>query len=143
MPCRRAEPSSLLPNVARDNRENVRVLVIDDDRRVRTAIRETIALEADMDVVGEASDLAAALALASCATPDVALVDVLLPDLRTGLELVRILSTTSGCSVLAMSVQSHLAAAGLAAGALGFVEKNADIDAVLNAIRRTARAPGG
>jgi DNA-binding NarL/FixJ family response regulator len=116
----------------------VRVLVIDDDSRVRAAIGQTIALEADLVMVADAADATGALALAERTDPSVALVDVLLSDDRTGLALVRSLAQRPACAVIAMSVRSGLRHAALAAGAVAFVEKGGDIDALLDAIRAAA-----
>ncbi|MCW2527191.1 MAG: two-component system response regulator [Pseudonocardiales bacterium] len=119
--------------------EFVRVLVVDDDARVRAAIRETIALEPDMRVVGESSSAVEAFALAKDIEPSVALVDVLLPDMATGLALVHDLSEIPGCSVVAMSVRSTVRLEALAAGAAYFIEKGYDIDALLHTVRTAAR----
>jgi DNA-binding NarL/FixJ family response regulator len=113
----------------------MRVLVVDDDARVRTALRETFALESDMSLVGEAGDAAAALAVAAATDPDVALVDVLLPDDGIGLALVGSLSRRPGCGVVAMSVRSALRERALSAGAVAFVEKGDDIDVLLGSVR--------
>jgi DNA-binding NarL/FixJ family response regulator len=113
----------------------IRVLIVDDDPRVRQAIGSTIALEADMVMVAEAADAATALALAEDTGPSVALVDVLLPDDVSGLTLVGNLQQRPGCEVVAMSVRSGLRAAARAAGAVAFVEKGSDIDALLQAVR--------
>jgi two-component system nitrate/nitrite response regulator NarL len=118
----------------------VRLLVVDNDVRVRMAIGQTIALEADLIIVADAADATAALALAAQVNPSVALVDILLPDQVTGLALVRSLVQRPGCAVVAMSVRDGLRSAALAAGAAAFVEKGSDIDAVLDAVR--AAAPG-
>ena len=56
------------------------------------AIGQTIALEAGLVVVAVTADAAAALVLAECAGPSVALVDMLIPDEATGLALVRSLA---------------------------------------------------
>lgn len=64
-----------------------------------------------------------------------ALVDLLLPDEGTGLELVGILSRRPDCAVVAMSVHGSLRDAALQAGATAFVEKDSDIDAILEAVR--------
>jgi DNA-binding NtrC family response regulator len=130
--------------------ELIRVLVVDDDARVRAAIRETIALEVDLLSVGDAADAATAVAIASTtasATASVtdswvALVDVLLPDAGTGLALISRMSRRPGCSVVAMSVRSGLALAALAAGAVAFVEKGDDIDAILQSVRSAGAARG-
>jgi DNA-binding NarL/FixJ family response regulator len=76
--------------------------------------------------------------LAERTDPSVALVDVLLSDDRTGLALVRSLAQRPACAVIAMSVRSGLRHAALAAGAVAFVEKGGDIDALLDAIRAAA-----
>jgi DNA-binding NarL/FixJ family response regulator len=116
----------------------IRLLVVDDDARVRAAIGRTIALEEDLVVVADAADATSALALANCTDPSVALVDVLLPDERTGLDLVRRLTSRPGCAVVAMSVRGGIRHAALAAGAVSFVEKGSDIDAILSAVRAAA-----
>jgi DNA-binding NarL/FixJ family response regulator len=117
-----------------------RVLVVDDDARVRAAIGQTIALEPDLVMVADASDAPAALAWAGRTSPSVALVDVLIPDEATGMSLVRALGQRPGCAVVAMSVRSGLRPAALAAGAVAFVEKGGDIDAILGAVRAAAQA---
>jgi DNA-binding NarL/FixJ family response regulator len=119
----------------------IRVLVVDDDARVRQAIGRTIALEPDLVLVADAGDAPTALALAEGAGPSVALVDVLLPDAMTGLALVGCLEQRPGCAVVAMSIRSGVRHAALAAGAVAFVEKGGDIDAVLNAIRAAPAPP--
>lgn len=116
----------------------VRVLVADDDARVRAAIAQTIVLEADLVLVAVAADAPAALALAESADPAVALVDVLLPDAAAGLALVAALGRRPGCAVVAMSVRSGFRQAALAAGAVAFAEKASGIDAILDAVRAAA-----
>lgn len=116
----------------------IRLLVADDDARVRAAIGQTIALEPDLVIVAEAAAAAAALALAWRVSSQVALVDVLIPDEAAGLALVHCLASEPICAVVAMSVRGGLRAAALAAGTVTFVEKGSDIDAVLSAVRAAA-----
>jgi DNA-binding NarL/FixJ family response regulator len=120
--------------------ELLRVLVVDNDARVRDAIHETLALEADMQLVGESGEAATALSMAHDTDPSVALVDVLLPDAATGLALILGLSRIPGCAVVAMSVRSAVGPAALAAGAVYFTEKAGDIDALLDTVRTAARS---
>ena len=115
----------------------IRVLVVDDDARVRAAIAQTIALEAGLVMVADAADAPTARILAARAGPSVALLDVLLPDAAAGLALVRSLSQRRGCAVVAMSVRDGLGPAALAAGAVAFVGKGAGIDAILDGVRAT------
>jgi chemotaxis response regulator CheB len=83
----------------------IRLLVVDDDPRMRQAIAPTIALEPDLVIVAEAADAMTALAFAEGTAPSVALVDVLLPDELAGLALARSLARRPGCAVVAMSVR--------------------------------------
>jgi DNA-binding NarL/FixJ family response regulator len=116
----------------------IRLLVVDDDPRVRQAIAPTIALESDLVIVAAAADAMTALVLAEGTAPSVALVDVLLPDELAGLALVGGLARRPGCAVVAMSVRGGLRHAALVAGAIAFVEKSGDIDALLDAVRAAA-----
>ncbi len=138
MTCSRFQPGA--PAVGDDptvGSRPIRLLVADDDARVRKAIGQTIALEAGLVMVADAADAAAALVLADRTGPSVALVDVLIPDEAGGLALIRSLARP-GCAVVAMSVRGGLRPAALAAGAVAFVEKSSDIDAVLDTVRAAA-----
>jgi DNA-binding NarL/FixJ family response regulator len=138
-PTATAPPSGSTGPGAESAATRLRVLVVDDDVRVRAAIAQTIALEADMMVVADAADSANAMASAERTNPAVALVDVLLPNEAAGLALVRNLKWRLGCAVVAMSVRSGLRQAALESGAAAFVEKGSDIDAILNAVRAAGR----
>jgi DNA-binding NtrC family response regulator len=116
----------------------IRLLVVDDDARIRTAIGHTVALEDDLVVVGEARGAADARALALETRPAVALVDVFLPDESSGLRLIHDLRHDPGCAVVAMSVRGAVRSAALKAGAASFIEKG-EIDAVLALVRRAGR----
>ena len=122
---------------------HIRLLVVDDDPRVRAAIAQTVSGEDDLTLVAECSDAFGAVALAATCFATVALVDLLLPDQRNGLDLVRSLAATSGCAVVAMSVRGGLRRDALAAGAVAFVEKGDDVEAVLAAVRSAASPSHG
>lgn len=113
----------------------VRILVVDDDPRVRNAIAQTVALEADLIMVAEAPAAVTAPSMAEDMMPSVALVDLALPDSAPGLSLVRTLTPHAGCAVVAMSIPGGLRPHALMAGAALFVEKDGSIDAVLTAVR--------
>ncbi|HEY0812380.1 MAG TPA: response regulator [Pseudonocardia sp.] len=72
----------------------IRVLVVDDDYHVAHVHALSVAAIDGFSVVGEAHSGAVALELITSTTPDLLLLDMFLPDC-TGLELVRLLSTTS------------------------------------------------
>jgi DNA-binding NarL/FixJ family response regulator len=119
----------------------LRVLIVDDDLRVLKALTETITREADLLVVGQGADAPTALQLALSTRPTVVLMDVLLPDADTGLALLTALNRLD-CSVVAMSIRSNLRRAALDAGAVAFVDKGADIDAMLRSVRAAGHRPG-
>ncbi|WP_432937365.1 SMP-30/gluconolactonase/LRE family protein [Kribbella sp. CA-253562] len=111
------------------------VLVADQDRRVRAALAGLLDAVSGFAVVAATGTAAATLAAAQDLGPDVALVDLLLPDVDSGLDLVRQLSGIQGLRVLALSAQGHLRAAALAAGATDFVDKGTNPEALLAAVR--------
>lgn len=113
-----------------------RVLIIDDDARVRAALRALIETSTDY-VVGEAAGPAEARARATEWHPHVVLCDLLLPDPADGLRLLRTLAADSAVCVIAMSMRSELREPAFAAGARAFLEKGATPDALLAALRDT------
>ncbi len=64
----------------------IRVLLVDDHRLVREALREALGKVADIEVVGEAGDARTAIEECRVLEPDVAVIDIGLPDLN-GMEL--------------------------------------------------------
>jgi DNA-binding NarL/FixJ family response regulator len=115
----------------------IRVLVVDDDARVRRALRDLIEASGGMQVVATAGDVSEALQADERTSPAVALVDVLLPDRADGIDAVREL-TLRGRPVVATSVSASVRNDALAAGALRFVEKSPDDQRLLSVLRHSA-----
>lgn len=116
---------------------------MDDHRPVREAIRELLAAERGLCVVGEAETAAEAMELVRSADPDVLLLD---PALRDGLSLATIralleLRPDLPIVVVTMQDEPGLRAGSLAAGAAAFVLKDA-MPAELVAATRTAADRG-
>lgn len=104
----------------------LRVLVVDDHPIVREGVRRILEAAPDMQVVGEASDGATALALAARLMPDVAVVDVGLPDM-SGLALVRLLKSQRAeltVVMLSMYDDAEYARESRASGASAYVVKD-------------------
>jgi DNA-binding NarL/FixJ family response regulator len=104
----------------------LRVLVVDDHPIVREGVRRILEAQHGLQVVGEASDAAGALALAERLRPDVAVVDVGLPDM-SGLDLVRRLRASQPTLValmLSMYDDAEYARESRAAGAAAYVVKD-------------------
>lgn len=116
--------------------EQVRVLLVEDHSAVREAIAGMFERESDLTVVGQAESLAEARELLHGV--DVAVLDLALPD-GDGIALIAELRAASpGAEVLVLS--ANLARAQIAraiyAGAAGALDKTADLDQVVDAIRR-------
>ncbi len=104
----------------------LRVLVVDDHPIVREGVRRILEAAPDMQVVGEASDGASALALAARLLPDAAVVDVGLPDM-SGLALVRLLKDQRAeltVVMLSMYDDAEYARESRLAGASAYVVKD-------------------
>lgn len=110
------------------------VLVVDDDARVRRALCALIRSAPGLSVVADASSGPATLRADEELRPDVVLLDVLLPSLTEGLEVLQAL-VARGRAVVALSIRGELRATTLAAGARAFVEKYSGPDALLEVLR--------
>ena len=115
----------------------VRVALIDDQPLFRGGIRMLVESQPDMAFVGEASDGRQAVALAQQLTPDVILMDVRMP-VMDGLEATKeIVQRGIGSKILILTTfdLDEAVAKAVAAGASGFVLKDADPEFLLAAIR--------
>jgi DNA-binding NarL/FixJ family response regulator len=115
----------------------IRVYLIDDHAVLRASLRDLIEQQAGMLVCGEAATAGIAIAEIAQAAPDVALVDVSLPDMN-GIALVRILHRqypALALTMLSAHAEDPYIHHALAAGASGYVLKGRSA-ALLQAIRR-------
>jgi DNA-binding NarL/FixJ family response regulator len=119
----------------------IRAIVADDQAVVRAGFANLLATQDDIDVVGEAADGAEAIRLAAELRPDVALLDIRMPKLD-GIQAARaILAETDGATKALMLTTFDLdkyVFDALAAGASGFLLKDATFPELLNAVRVVA-----
>jgi DNA-binding NarL/FixJ family response regulator len=119
-------------------RQPLRVLIADDDPRVRRALRAYLEMGRDIAVVGESATAGDVLAQVRVLHPAVILLDLLLPTAEDGLAL---LATLTDWPVVALSVRGGLRELALQGGAAAFVEKGAAPDVLLAAIRTAGDGP--
>jgi two-component system response regulator NreC len=113
-------------------------LLVDDHPVVRAGLHALLALEADFDVIGEASDADEGIELALRLTPDVIITDISL-GAKNGIYLIselRKLAPASKVLVLTVHNDEEYIRAALSAGALGYVLKDAARADLVQAIRR-------
>jgi RNA polymerase sigma factor (sigma-70 family) len=117
----------------------IRVLLADDQALVRAGFRALLDAEADVDVVGEASDGREAIALTRALVPDVVLMDVRMPELD-GLAATRAIAEDeelSGVHIVILTTfeQDEYVFESLRAGASGFLVKDTEPADLVRAVR--------
>ncbi|WP_139252995.1 response regulator [Geodermatophilus nigrescens] len=118
----------------------VRVFLVDDHEVVRRGVAEVLEDDPGLVVVGEAGTVAEALARGPAVRPDVAVVDMRLPD-GDGAEVVRGLrDRLPACRFLVLSsfAEDEAVAAALAAGAAGYLVKQVRGADLVSAVRTVA-----
>ena len=119
---------------------SVRVVIADDQALVRSGFRMILDARDDIDVVGEAGDGAAAVALVERQAPDVVLMDVRMPDVD-GIEATRrIVAASSPARIVILTTYDadEYVFAALRAGASGFLLKDVRPAELVEAIRVVA-----
>jgi DNA-binding NarL/FixJ family response regulator len=124
----------------------IRVLIADDQALVRAGFRVLIESADDLEVIGEASDGAQAVAMTRELSPDVVLMDIRMP-VMDGLEATRAIasdSETAAAHVLVLTTfdADEYVYGALRAGASGFLLKDTDPADLLAAVRVIAEGEG-
>jgi two-component system NarL family response regulator len=122
----------------------IRVLLVEDHRMVREALREVLQKVPDIEVIGEAGDAREALKQAVDLAPDVVVLDIRLPDLN-GIEVAaRLRDAGSRAKVVALSAfaDKRFVTAMLRSGASAYVTKSAAGTELVRAIRAVAAGHG-
>ena len=119
----------------------IRVVIVDDHAIVRAGLRQYLADEMDLQVVGEAANGREALDLVRAGGIDVLILDVSMPD-QNGVDvLLGIKARAPELPVLILSSfpESHYATALLKQGASGYLNKECEPSEILAAVRMLAR----
>ena len=120
--------------------DQIRVFLLDDHEMVRRGVHELLSLESDIEVVGEAGTAAEALVRIPATRPDVAVLDVRLPD-GSGVEVCREIRSQLPdvkCLMLTSFADDEALFDAIMAGASGYVLKAIRGTDLLSAVRDVA-----
>lgn len=118
----------------------LRLILVDDHAVVREGYRRLLERRTDLKIVGEAENAAEGYQLYKDAAPDVAVLDLSLPDMG-GIELIkRIIQRDPEARILAFSMHRDplFATQALRAGALGYVTKSCAPEVMVKAVYQVA-----
>ncbi len=118
----------------------IRILIVDDHNVVRQGLRMFLALDKELEIVGEAGDGTEAVALARDLHPDVVLMDILMP-VMDGIEATAtIRRELPGVEVVALTsvLEDKTVVNAVRAGAIGYLLKNTKAEDLCQAIRSAA-----
>ncbi|GAA1695455.1 response regulator transcription factor [Microbacterium sediminicola] len=118
----------------------IRVFVLDDHEIVRRGIVDLIDAERDMEVIGEASTARQTLGRVAATLPDVAVLDMRLPD-GSGIDVCRDIRSKHPdirCLILTAYDDDEASYAAVLAGASGYVLKDIKANGLLEGIRAVA-----
>ncbi len=122
------------------NPQKIRVMLVDDHNVVRSGLSTFLRAYEDLDLVGEARNGLEALRLCRQLTPDVILMDLMMPEMD-GIAATRaILEAFPDMKIIAMTSfdEEELVQGVLAAGAMSYLLKNVTADELAKAIRDAA-----
>lgn len=121
----------------------IRVVLADDERMVRTALRVILDAEPDLEVIGEASTGAEAVPVVRELRPDVVLMDVRMPEIdgiRATEQILATLDEPPRILVVTTFENDSYVYDALRAGAAGFLLKRAAAEELVQAVRLVARS---
>ncbi|MDI3421434.1 response regulator transcription factor [Streptomyces luteolus] len=129
------------PVPAGAGRAALRVVLADDERMVRTALRVILDAEPGIEVVGEAATGAEAVSVVRAERPDVVLMDVRMPEIdgiRATEQILGSLAAPPRIVVVTTFENDAYVYGALRAGASGFLLKRAEPDQLVQAVRLVA-----
>ena len=118
-----------------------RILIVDDHALMRMGLRSMLDMQSDMEVVGEAGNGQKAFDLAKSLTPDVIIMDLMMPKVGGAEATKTILEALPETKVVILTSFGNSAelAYAISNGAVGVQMKDAPTDALLKTIRRVMK----
>ena len=121
--------------------ERIRVMIVDDHSIVRVGLKQVLDQSGEFEVVGQAADGEEAVRVAADVSPDVVVMDVMMPK-KDGVEACReIMESAPETRVLMLtaSTEEDAVVEAVAAGATGYLQKETDRERLLSAVRDVVR----
>lgn len=114
----------------------IRILIADDDIIVREGLKMILSTQQDMEIIGEAADGDEALRLCRELSPDVALLDIRMPD-ADGITAAEAMLAEKLCSPLLLTTfdEEDFVLRALKSGINGYILKNSPAERIINAVR--------
>jgi DNA-binding NarL/FixJ family response regulator len=131
---------AIWPDFVRIEPKPIRMILIDDHPIVREGICALLSLEADMIILGDAGDIEAGIDLVRRHAPDLVICDLTMPGCSGGIAVRKLCRECPTVRVLVLSAHDSLECMreSFAAGAIGYVRKDALRADLLAAVRRAA-----
>ena len=119
------------------SKERIKVLIVDDHQVVRQGLRTFLELQEDIEVVGEANDGASAVEMTSQLSPDVILMDLVMPGMDGIAATARIRALGFAAKVIALTsfTEDNKVFPAIQAGASSYLLKDVTPEALVEAIR--------
>lgn len=122
-------------------KKHIKVLVVDDQNIVRKGVRALLEQVDDIDVIGEASNGEEAVAEAKRLTPDVILMDLMMPKMDGITAIQKIQASQLPARIIALTsfVTEDKVFPAIKAGAMGYLLKDSEPEELITAIRKVNR----
>lgn len=119
----------------------IKVILVDDHEMVRMGLKSFLNLQADIDVVGEASNGREGVDLALALKPDVLVMDLVMPELGGVEATLEVLKKWKEAKVLVLTsyLDNEKIYPVIDAGAKGYMLKTSSAAEILNAIRKVSK----
>ena len=120
--------------------ERIRVMIVDDHSIVRVGLKQVLDQSGEFEVVGQAADGEEAVRVAADVSPDVVVMDVMMPK-KDGVEACREImeyAPETRVFMLTASTAEDAIVEAVAAGATGYLQKDTDREQLLSAVRNVA-----